>query len=330
MKNILVINFGGIGDEILFLPTLISLKKAYPNSKITLCLEPRSKGIKDLTDTIDDLILINPKGKNKYFELLKLVIKSRFGNFDTVISSGGNKLIALLLFMTGIKNRYGYNTGVLSEKLLTKAVKLNKKQYASLMYHDLIRDITDIRTDIPEIKVQAEEKILNSILIHPGVSKMSVEKNMIKTITPDIWAEVIKLLLEKGKRVTLTGGPDDSEVVKEILAQIEPLNNPNFENYYGKTKNLLDLAKLIAKYEKFVCSDSAPLHIGVSTKTRTYAIFGSTDDKKLIPQVDFVTALKTKDDCPIKPCLWDYRQTTCEKLSCLKFNASDIVEEILD
>ena len=110
MKNFLIINFGGIGDEILFLPTLISLKKAYPDSKITLCLEPRSKGIKDLTDTIDDLMLINPKGKNKYFELMKLVLKARFGKFDTVISSGGNKLISLLLFMTGIKERYGYNT----------------------------------------------------------------------------------------------------------------------------------------------------------------------------------------------------------------------------
>ena len=107
------------------------------------------------------------------------------------------------------------------------------------------------------------------------------------------------------------------------------MNNPNFENYYGKTKNLMDLAKLITKYEKFVCSDSAPLHIGVGTRTRTYAIFGSTDDKKLIPQADFVTALKTNDDCPIKPCLWDHRQTTCEKLSCLKFKAEDITSEIL-
>ena len=330
MENILIINFGGIGDEILFLPTLISLKKAYPNSKITLCLEQRSKGIKDLTDTIDDVILINPKGKNKYFELMKLVLKARFGRFDTVISSGGNKLISLLLFMTGIKNRYGYNTGLLSEKLLTKAVKLNKQQYASLMYHDLIRDITDIRTDVPEIKIDYEEKIPNSVLIHPGVSKMSVEKNMIKTITPELWADVIKLLLEKGKRVTLTGGPDDKEVVEKILSVTEPLNNSNFENYYGKTKNLMDLAKLIAKYEKFVCSDSAPLHLGVATKTRTYAIFGSTDDKKLIPQADFVTPLKANDNCPIKPCLWDYRQTTCEELSCLKFSATEIVEKILE
>lgn len=327
MKNILVINFGGIGDEILFLPTLISLKKAFPECKITLCLEPRSKGIKDLTDTIDDLMLINPKGKNRYFEMLKLLFKARFSKFDTVISAGGNKLIAPLLFLTGIKNRYGYNTGSLSEKLLTKAVPLNKKQYASLMYHDLIRDITDVRTDIPEIKIAKKEKLPNSVLIHPGVSKMSVEKNMIKTITPQIWADVIKLLLEKGKQVTLTGGPDDKEVVDEILKLTD--SHPNFTNYYGKTKNLMELAELITEYEKFVCSDSAPLHIAVGTKTRTYAIFGSTDDKKLIPQTDFVTPLKTNDNCPIKPCLWDYRQTTCEKLSCLQFRAEDIVNEIL-
>ena len=41
-KRILAINFGGIGDEIFFLPTLISLKKEFPNSEITLALEPRS------------------------------------------------------------------------------------------------------------------------------------------------------------------------------------------------------------------------------------------------------------------------------------------------
>ena len=72
-KNILTINFGGIGDEIFFLPALISLKKEFPKSKITLALEPRSKSVKDLTGVIDDLFLVDVKGKNKYFELLKLI-----------------------------------------------------------------------------------------------------------------------------------------------------------------------------------------------------------------------------------------------------------------
>ena len=55
-KKILFINFGGLGDEILFLPTIISTKKEFPDSEITLALEPRSKGILSLTDIIDETL----------------------------------------------------------------------------------------------------------------------------------------------------------------------------------------------------------------------------------------------------------------------------------
>ncbi len=324
--NILAINFGGIGDEIFFLPTLISLKKEYPNSKITLALEPRSKSVKDLTDIIDDLFLIDIKGKNKYTELLKLVYLARKGHFDMVISSGGNKLISILLTLTGIKRKYGYDTGKLSQILLTEAIPLNKNQYACKMYHDLISPITDQKTDLPEINVEPQEKIKNSVLIHPGVSKMSIQKGMVKTVNPEIWAETVDLLLAKGKKVILAGGPDDKEVIDTIRDRTK---NKNFEDYYGKTKSLKDLAILIGKAEQFICSDSAPLHVAVAMKTKTFVIFGPTDDKKLIPQSENVTPVKAHDKCPIKPCLWEHRQTTCESLDCLKITAKDIVDMIL-
>lgn len=323
--NILAINFGGIGDEIFFLPTLISLKKEFPNAKITLALEPRSKSVKDLTDVIDDLFLIDVKGKNKYTELLKLVFLARKNHFDLVISSGGNKLISILLTLMGIKKRYGYDTGKLSKVLLTKAVPLNKNQYACAMYHDLITPITDHKTELPEINVSAQEKIPNSVLIHPGVSKMSVQKGMIKTISAETWAETVDLLLEKGKQVILAGGPDDNEVIETIRNKTK---NKNFEDFYGKTKSLKDLAVLIGKAEQFICSDSAPLHVAVAMKTKTYVIFGPTDDKKLIPQSDIVIPIKAKDNCPIKPCLWEHRQTTCENLECLKITPKYIVDLI--
>ena len=323
--NILAINFGGIVEEIFFLPTLISLKKEFPNAKITLALEPRSKSVKDLTDVIDDLFLIDVKGKNKYTELLKLVFLARKNHFDMVISSGGNKLISILLTLMGIKKRYGYDTGKLSNVLLTKAVPLNKNQYACAMYHDLITPITDHKTELPEINVSAQEKIPNSVLIHPGVSKMSVQKGMIKTISAETWAETVDLLLEKGKHVILAGGPDDNEVIETIRNKTK---NKNFEDFYGKTKSLKDLAVLIGKAEQFICSDSAPLHVAVAMKTKTYVIFGPTDDKKLIPQSDIVTPIKAKDNCPIKPCLWEHRQTTCEKLECLKITPKYIVDLI--
>lgn len=326
MKNILAINFGGIGDEIFFLPTLISLKKAFPNSKLTLALEPRSKSVKDLTDIIDDLILIDVKGKNKYAQMLKLLWQARQGKFDLVVSSGGNKLISILLFLTGIKERCGYDTGALSRILLTHPMKLNKNQYACKMYHDLIREVTDINTELPEVNVERKEKIQNSVLIHPGVSKLSVQKGCIKTVPAETWAKTIDLLVAEGKKVILVGGPDDKECIETILSTVR---TQNFENLYGTTKSLKDLAVLISSAEKFLCSDSAPLHVAVALHTKTYVIFGPTDVNALIPQTDSVIPIMANDKCELKPCLWARRQTTCEKLSCLKITASQIAETVL-
>lgn len=322
--RILLVNFGGIGDEILFLPTIISLKKEFPNSHITLALEPRSRGIADLTDKIDDLILVDLKRGNKYVELLKLVFKAWFGRFDMVISSGANKFIPILLAGMGIGKRYGYDSGKLSQILLTKAVPLNKNQYAVNMYHDLITSITSQHTDLPEINVERLPIVENSVLIHPGVSKISIEKNMIKTIGADVWAEVVRGIVALGKRVRLVGGPDDKECIEKI---VELCSDVDFENLYGTTKNLKELAQLISSAEKFVCSDSAPLHVAVALGVKTYAIFGPTDDKKLIPPS--VVAIKANDNCTLKPCLWERRQTSCECLDCLKISAEQIVKLVL-
>lgn len=324
-KRILAINFGGIGDEIFFLPTLISLRKEFSNVEIILALEPRSKGVKDLTNVIDNLILIDVKGKNKYSELLKLILKARQGNFDIVVSSGGNKLISLLLFLTGIKIRCGYDSGPLSRILLTHAMPLNKNQYACKMYHDLVRNITNNNTELPQINIQTREKITNSVLIHPGVSKLSIEKGCIKTIPPETWAKTIDLLVAEGKKVRLIGGPDDKECIEMILKKVR---TQNFENLYGTTKNLKELAELISSADKFLCSDSAPLHVAVALKVKTYVIFGPTDDKTLIPDSDNVITIKANDKCELKPCLWARRQTTCEKLECLKITASQIASTV--
>ena len=330
-KRILFINFGGLGDEILFLPTILSVKKEFPDSHITLVLEERSKGIQSLTNVIDETLFANIKGKNKYFQMFQILLKIwrgkyKRGKYDLVISSGSNKFIALFLALTFIKKRYGYDTGKLSQMLLTKAIVLNKNQYAVNMYHDLVKYITSKKTELPILNVSKSPIEANSVLIHPGVSKISVEKGMIKTVDATVWAKVIELLADSGKKVFLIGGPDDKDCI-ETITRIVPCEK--FENLYGTTKNLKDLAELISSKEIFVCSDSAPLHIAVSLGVKTYVIFGSTDDKKLIPQSEKVVPIKAKCACSLQPCLWEKRQTTCESLDCLKILPEEIVEKVL-
>lgn len=324
--KILFINFGGLGDEILFLPTIISVKKQYPDAEITLALEPRSKGVTSLTNIIDKTLFADIKGKDKYFELAKLLLKIWTKRFDMVISSGSNKFIAMFLFATFIKKRYGYNSGKLSEMLLTEAVTLNKNQYAAKMYHDLVRGITEYNTEIPQIDITTKSVEPNTVLIHPGVSLLSVKKNMIKTIPAEKWAEVVNKLADEGKKVIIAGGPDDKETIDTIV-RLVPENK--YINMFGKTKNLKELAELISCAEKFLCSDSAPLHVAVALGIKTYVIFGSTDDKKLIPNNGKVVPIKANCSCSLQPCLWERRQTTCETLDCLNLSADEIVEKVI-
>lgn len=325
-KRILFINFGGLGDEILFLPTIQAVKKEFPNAHITLALEERSKGIVSLTNVIDKILFANIK-TSKYKELLKLLFKIWIGKYDIVISSGSNKFISIYLFLTFIKKRYGYNSGKLSNLLLTKAIYLNKNQYAGLMYGDLAKPITNKEIEPAFLSIQKKPLIPNSVLIHPGVSQMSLKNGMIKTIEPKQWAEVIEKLADSGKKVFLIGGNDDKECIDTIQKFVPP---EKYENLFGSTKNLKELAELISSTEKFLCSDSAPLHIATALGVQTYVIFGSTDDKKLIPQSEKVIPIKIQSNCPLQPCLWEKRQKTCDELYCLKIPTEQIVQTVLN
>ena len=277
-KKILAINFGGLGDEILFLPFLSSLKKTVQDCSITLVLEPRSKSVFQISDDIDNIICVDIKSKNKYLNILKFLFKIRFQHYDMIFSSGASPFVAILLFLTGIKKRFGFKTGKLTDIFLTKAIPLNKNQYAGEMYHDLIRGIDEtIEFSLPHLKdIPLDEKLIKSdrpiILIHPGVSKMSIKKNIFKSLDKIKWINLIKKLLDTKKyKVVLCGGKDDEKIIKEIISELPDDNN--FINYFGKTKNLEDFIKLIKSSDIMVCTDSAPLHIGVALKAKIVTVF---------------------------------------------------------
>lgn len=331
-KNILFINYGGIGDEILFLPTIDSIKKEYKNAKITLALEPRSKSIKNLSNSIDEIICVDIKanGIKKYFNILNFIISTWFKGFDCVISSGKNPLVAVILFLTGIKERIGYDskTGF----LLTKKVKLNENQYAGQMYHDLVKQLITNDYQDPSIEIigdfilNPEFKKGEYICIHPGVSKMSISKNIFKCPKIDFWKNLILGLLAKNKQVVLLGTKDDKDLIEEIL-KIEEINqNSNFINYYNKTKNIMEMAFLMKNSASVICVDSAPLHVAVCVRANIFAIFGPTNDEKLIPKSENIVLIKNDIKC--RPCLWHKRSSNCEQSQCLNIDCNLILDKI--
>lgn len=330
-KNILLINYGGIGDEILFLPVISSIKKQFKEAKITLALEPRSKCIKDLCSDINEIICVDIKasGFKKYFNILKFIFACHFKNFDLVISSGKSPLVALILFLTGIKKRIGYKSKL--DFLLTKSVKLNENQYAAKMYHNLVEDIVEAEYETPYIKLDENYRPIQElngqyVCIHPGVSKMSISKNIYKCPKLPFWNGLIEGLLNKNKKVVLLGSCDDKELIEQILENKNIAQNSNFINFYDKTKNIKEMAHIMKNSSCLICVDSAPLHVGVCTNTKIYAVFAPTNELKLVPQRENIKVIKNNLSC--RPCLWDKRTSNCKTSQCLDIDYNLILNEI--
>ena len=331
-KNILFINYGGIGDEILFLPAIKSVKSDFPEAKITLALEPRSKSIKNFVSFIDEVIEVDIKasGFKKYFNISKFIISTWFKGFDCVISSGKSPLVAIILFLSGIKERVGYCSK--TDFLLTKKVNLNEDQYAGKMYHDLVKSICENSYNDPEIQIPDEYVLADDlqnieyIALHPGVSKMSISKNILKCPKLPFWIELIKGLLDKNKKVLLLGSNDDKDLIEQILNHNEINNHPNFINYFNKTKNLLDLALIMKNAKYVICVDSAPLHIAVCVRANTFAIFGPTNEKKLLPKSENIILVRNDIEC--RPCLWHRRTCNCNNSKCLDIDSKKILDKI--
>lgn len=307
--KLLAINFGGLGDEVLFLPTLKSIKLANPSWEITLLTEPRGKAIKQLSRVIDQNIVFDIKKQLKPKDYLDLIFLIRKGNYDIVLSSGASSRVSVLLFLTGIPKRIGYDGGSLSRLLLTDPVQLNRDQYAAWMYHDLVKGLgIDIVAGPPEIDLEeeslakmrvllAQEKTSEStplVLIHPGMSKLALSKGIIKTWSSSNWSALIRRLRKENCDVLLCGGPDDNDTISSIVENLASGESApgKLINAVGKTASIQDLAALMQLSDLIVCVDSAPMHMALALKRRLVALFGPTDPEKLFLTSEHAVAIR--------------------------------------
>ena len=155
---------------------------------------------------------------------------------------------------------------------------------------------------------------------------MSISKNILKCPKLNFWEDLINGLLDKNKQVVLLGTKDDEDLIKSILKNEKIKNNPNFINYYNQTKNIMEMAYIMQKSASVICVDSAPLHVAVCVKAKIYAIFGPTNEIKLVPKENNIEIIKNNIEC--RPCLWHKNTCNCKESNCLNINHNLILDKI--
>lgn len=342
----LFINPGGIGDQILLLPVGKILKEKYPALEINLLTEPRSTSIEELTSIYRHIIPFDFKSKNLNIFKLRKLVRRYF--YKYLFCTGASYKANFVASFGNAEYKVGFKKGIFSNLFLTHTVELNTKQYASNMFAELllpidpkIHDLVSQKDLIPEIKISQdnanwakeiislrikEKYYAKKIVIHPGTSKLSKEKNILKEWSPKSWATLIeKLLQDENNIILLIGGPDDKETIKEIHKQLPFFAKP--KNFYDLSRlkmSIGNIAALISFSDLLICSDSAPMHIAVALGKKLVAFFGPTDPNKLLPKDSRFTAVYDESlEC--RPCLFDTRKESCNKPVCLNVPVEKIL-----
>jgi ADP-heptose:LPS heptosyltransferase len=291
MMRIIALVPGGIGDQILFFPVLDDLKQFYPDAQIDVVVEPRAQGAYRVSKSVNSTIAFDFKGKNSLADWGNLLGIIRDREYDVAIALGQRWAVGFLLWLTGIPTRIGY-AGSAGEMFLTHAVPLNQDQYAAQMYHDLLRGL-GITTPCPALAVSVPAKDLDwadserqqfglqtsgYILIHGGSSELAKTKGIDKIYPVKSWKSIIQDIERRQPDlpVVVLQGPDDTPFVAS-LREACPSIKVTSPGDIGK------LVAMIAGASLLLCTDSAPMHLGVAVETYTLALFGPTKPEKLLP-----------------------------------------------
>lgn len=305
MKHILALVPGGIGDQLLFFPTLENLKRAYPDAEIDSIVEPRALGAYRVCPLSHDKSLrtirfdfVDRNGLADWSNLLGIV---RDHEYDAVLSIDRTFLAGFMLWLTGISTRVGYR-GTAAELFFTQAVPLKTEQYAAQMYGDLLQGLgipaTCSSGRIALLKedlnwAQAEQKRLGIgesgyILIHGNCSQLSKFRGVDKSYPPEKWLPIIQQLQQQQPDlpIVVVRGPDDGQFVNQ-LSEMTREFRVTTPGDIGK------LAAMVAGANLMLCTDSAPLQVAVAVETPTIALFGPTDPTKRLPKSDKVSIIKS-------------------------------------
>lgn len=292
MKRLLALVPGGVGDQILFFPTLAALRQKYPQAEINVVVEPRSVGAYRVCPSISEgnVIKFDFKDRNSLADFSNLLGIIRDREYDAVLSLGRRLSVRFLLWLTGINKRVSYDGQ--GNLFLTDVIPLKSDQYAATMYHDLVRGF-GIDAPCPPLKLalaksdltwanneQQRLQIKDSgyILLHGGASQLSVKQGMVKIYPPESWVKVLQEVRAKlpNLPIVVVRGPEDGSFVQSLVSQLPDLR-------VVTPPDIGKLAAMIAAANVFLCTDSAPMHLGVAVGVNLLALFGPTDPAKLLP-----------------------------------------------
>ena len=234
--NILIIKHGSIGDFVMSIGAIISIRNKFPKNRINLLTTTSIKKIFFKIPYIDQIYIDDRKS---HFDLYQYLIKLKKLNISIVIDLQNSKRTEIYHFFT---------------RIFYKNIKINSsKKFAHFRYkipthgHEHVCDGLNNQLKLIKIKKFFNPNIdwlknknfknpltKKYVVLIPGSSESGVERRW----PAKFYSDLSKIFVDKNFDVIATGGNSDREIIQEIINY----NNKVIQSdYLSKFPNFVSL-----------------------------------------------------------------------------------------
>lgn len=299
-RNILVIDFGQMGDVVLSLPALAAIRKRFPRARITVAVgKPGAdvialSGYADETFVVDRVALRDGFKPLSVFRVFQIVKDVRAKRFDFVIDLHSLSETNLLGFLSGASKRLysrrpGRSLDFLANFDPRPPVETDHRQRHLIdRYLDVLRPLEiDNAERLPTLKIRpADSAVIDRLLVKakadagaPLVGLFPGAGHASRRWPLGQFASLADFLIRNDQvKVLVFVGPEERELVKEIRQQFPP------------TVVILDqltipqLAAAQGRLVAFVSNDTGPMHIASAVGTPVVLLIDKRAPESYLPQ----------------------------------------------
>lgn len=298
-RNILVIDFGQLGDVVLSLPALRAIRERFPQARITVGLGSPGAPIVELSGYADSTLVVDrvalrdgPKPLS-VMRIAQLVKEVRRAEFDFIIDLHSLYETNLLGFLSGAPHRLYARRPNRSLDFLanfkprppiedTRPSKHAIDRYLDVLTPLGIKDVSRV----PRLKTRApDDATIEQMLkkekaatgaplvgLFPGAGHPARRWPLAR------FAELAERLVRNDEvRIILFAGPEERAFVKEMRASF-PRSTLVFDRL-----SIPQLASALARLAVFVTNDTGPMHIATAVGTSVVVVLDRPTPHSFIP-----------------------------------------------
>ncbi len=289
-KRILIVRLSAIGDCILSVPVLNSVRRNFPDARIGWAIESASSQLIRGHSALDDMFIVSKRAFKSPYELWTLVAKLRKWKPDITLDLQGLTKSSLIAWLSGAKSRLGFHRDNFDGRELS--CFLNNQLYEPESKHIVDRNLELLRLlgvndskvsfDLPEQANDSKfaERTVASLQLDDRFAIINVGAGWVSKIWPsDRYANVAKHLgVHWGiPSLVLWSGEQEKFAAEQVVA------GSNGYATLAPPTTLSQLGSLIRRASLFVGSDTGPMHLSAAIGTPTIGLIGPMPIERVCP-----------------------------------------------